>query len=121
MRARPRERKRARTFADIDAARKRYDVRDGFGSARQWKGDFYERMGFEQARAILDEQAQTPRQILGVGRAATWEEVVRAYRKEALRRHPDRAALNSMTVEAATESFKRLSAAFTILAREYRR
>jgi DnaJ-class molecular chaperone len=112
--------KAKRTFADIAAARKRYnpDV-EGYGDVRQWRGHFYQRMGWEEARRVIEQQERTPRQILGVGTAAPWSDIRSAFRKLSMDFHPDRAILNRMTVEAATEAFKQISAAYAVLEHEF--
>jgi DnaJ-class molecular chaperone len=110
----------SRSFADIDARRRRYNPEiEGYGHPRQWRGDFGERMGWEEAYRVIHEQPRTPRDILGIPLHSTWQQVVSAYRKRAMECHPDRASQNGMTVEAATEAFKNLSAAYSVLAREY--
>ena len=76
-------------------------------------------MGFEEAEEIIHGQEDTPRGILGVGLKATWEEVKKAYRAKAMLCHPDLCGTHGMTVQAATNAFKKLSAAFTVLEREY--
>lgn len=104
----------------IDAKRKRYNPEvEGFGNPHEWTSAFYERMGVEEAEQVLHGNDQSPRGILGVTIKATWDEIVRAYRKLALATHPDRAALNGMTVEDATEKFKTVNAAYAVLAREF--
>lgn len=109
-----------KTFADIDAKRKRYNPgTEGYGSTRQWRGNFYERMGWEEAQRVIDSQQRSPRQILGLGLAATWDEIRGAYRRAALNSHPDRASMNGMTIEAATELFKEISAAYSVLMHEF--
>lgn len=113
--------KRRHTFADIEAKRERYNPAvEGYGNPRQWRGEFQERMGFKEAQRIMDESPQdTPRGILGVGLRATWNEIVSAYRRKAMACHPDRAALNRMTIEHATELFKKVSAAYAVLAHQF--
>lgn len=109
-----------KSWADIDAKRKRYNPKvEGYGDARQWTGAFYERMGVEEAEQVLYGNNKSPRQILGVGVNATWEEIVGAFRKQALATHPDRIKLTGMTVESATEAFKAVSAAYTVLCQEF--
>jgi hypothetical protein len=44
-----------------------------------------------------------------------------AYRRKAMDCHPDRIAVTGMTLDAATEAFKRIGAAFAVLARELER
>lgn len=115
-----RDRKPRKTFADIAAARTHYNPEvEGFGSPRQWRSAFFQRMGWEKAQRIVDRGERTARQILGVGIFATWDEIRTAYRKLALDFHPDRAAMNGMTVEAATTAIQEINAAFEVLEHEF--
>ena len=109
-----------KAFGDIFAKYKTYDPKkEGYGSASSWAGEFHDRMGFEEAEEIIHGQNLTPRGILGVGLKATWEEIKKAYRAKSRLCHPDLCQTHGLTVEAATEAFKRLSAAFTVLEREF--
>ncbi len=109
-----------RSFADIDASRKRYKPElEGYGSPLQWTSSFYERMGVEEAEKTLYGSNATPRSILGVSIEATWAEITSAYRRLAMLKHPDRITVTGMTLEAATEAFKVLSAAYALLGREF--
>jgi hypothetical protein len=109
-----------RSFADIDAKRKRYDPEaEGYGSPRDWNDAFFERMGFEEAQRIISEQDQTPREILGLSRGATWDDVRKAYRAKASAYHPDRIAVSGLSLAKATELLTKCNAAFAILAREF--
>jgi DnaJ-class molecular chaperone len=115
-----RERKPPKTFADIAAARTHYNPRvEGYGNSHQWRGTFFQRMGWEKARRIINEQERTPREILGVGLFATWQEIRSAYRKLAMDFHPDRAAMNGMSEDAATVAFQEIGAAFEWLEHEF--
>ena len=115
-----RARKPRKTFADIAAARTHYDPSvEGYGNPRQWRGTFYQRLGWEKAQRVINEQARTPRQILGVGIFATWAEIKSAYRRLAMDFHPDRAAMNGMSVDAATVAFQEIGAAFEVLEHEF--
>jgi hypothetical protein len=108
------------SFADIDAKRKRYDPRhEGYGSRDQWRGAFRACMGFEEAEREVHKGHRTPREILGLAQRCTWSDVRVAYRKKAMDCHPDRIAVTGLTREAAEEAFKRLTAAYTLLAREF--
>ncbi len=110
----------AKSWADIDAKRKRYNPEvEGYGNAHQWTSAFYERMGVKEAEQVLYGNKKSPRQILGVEINATWEEISKAFRKLALATHPDRISITGMTVEAATEAFKVVSAAYTMLCEEF--
>jgi DnaJ-class molecular chaperone len=99
---------------------KRYDPeREGCGSTAQWRSAFRSRMSREEAQALLDAQKRTPYDILGLASGATWGEIRAAYRRLALHLHPDRAALNGLTVGAATGALQELHAAYTVLHDEF--
>lgn len=51
-------------------------------------------------------------ELLCVGRDATEEQLKKAYRKAALKWHPDK---NAGNVEQAAETFKELTAAYAVL------
>jgi len=108
-----------KTFADIDAARKRYSPEiEGYGDTSEWRDAFRERMGFDEAERIIHGQEQTPRQILGVGRAATWPEIKSAFRKLVVEFHPDRVTGEVAKIKA-TETLKKINAAYAVLAHEF--
>ncbi len=112
--------KAKRSFGDIFAKYKTYDPKvEGYGSAEQWSDSFFSRMGFEEAEEVLYGQNDTPRGLLGVGLKATWDEIKKAYRTKAMQFHPDRCGINQMKREDAEEMFKKISAAFTVLEREF--
>jgi len=91
-----------------------YDpAREGYGSPRQWRAALTERMGLDEARDTLKDRS--PYAILGVARTATGKEIVSAFRRAALACHPDRCAVHGLSPDVATERFKALTAAFTIL------
>lgn len=54
-------------------------------------------------------------QILGVSRSATEEEIKKAYKKLALKNHPDRVKGDEKEKEAASERFKKIGEAFAVL------
>ena len=89
------------------------------GDAQQWSSAFQDRMGFEEAEKIVAAQDETPRGILGVSAKALWPEIKVAYRKRAMECHPDLCAQHGLSVNAATASFKKLTAAFTVLERQF--
>jgi DnaJ-class molecular chaperone len=98
--------------------KRRYDPSEsGYGDPEQWRNAFGQRMGFEEAQAFIDKD--DPHTILGINKAAVWLEIKQAFRAAALRYHPDRAAHNNMTVDEATEKFKRINAAYTVLEKRY--
>lgn len=53
--------------------------------------------------------------LLGVSDTASESDIRKAYKKKALNCHPDKAALNNMTVEKATEVFKKVQEAYSTL------
>jgi DnaJ-class molecular chaperone len=107
---------RGRGFAP---ARKKYNPEvEGYGSPDEWASAFNQTMGFEQAQEVLRGDAQSPRQILGVGLGATWSEVRKAYRVAVVGCHPDRMKETGMTQAQAHEALKRVNAAFAVLKRE---
>lgn len=106
-----------RSFADLFARYKTYDPEvEGYGNEQQWSQQFHERMGFEEAEAIIkaNVDGKTPYEILGVTTTATVDDIKKAYRKQALLVHPDYANANGMTKEQAESAFKKLQAAYTI-------
>jgi DnaJ-domain-containing protein 1 len=110
----------SRSFADIDARRPRYNPAvEGYGNPHEWTGAFYHRMGFDEAVKVLHGKKSSPRQILGVTLQASWSEITSSYRKLAMQVHPDRIAITGMSLEAATEAFKEIGAAYAVLAREF--
>ena len=104
-----------RTFADIMGSYKLYDETEDHGNPSQWKTSFQQRMGYEEAVKIMGDTPETPHSILGVSLSASWVDIKRAYHLKALEVHPDRIALSGLTVERATEMFKKVLAAFTVL------
>lgn len=98
-----------------------YKTYDGpRGNPDSWRQAFTERMGLPEARTRVGKE--TPESILGVRAGASWSEIRSAYRAAALASHPDRAAMNGMGIEEATERFKKVVAAYTVLEdREKRR
>jgi DnaJ-domain-containing protein 1 len=89
------------------------------GNRQSWSQAFQGRMGFAEAEEIIHGQDETPRGILGVGPKATWEDVRKAYRAKSMACHPDLCSQHGLTPEAATAAFKKLTAAYTVLEREF--
>jgi hypothetical protein len=120
-----------KTFADIDAARKRYDPQvEGYGNPAEWRGSFYERMGFAEANRVKEEARARGKwrsefRIIGdaagvvISENSVWNEIKAAFRKAALNCHPDRTKVHGKSAEDATWEFQQVSAAFTILERKY--
>lgn len=107
-------------FAKIDAKRKRYNPDlEGYGNPDGWRKSFSERIGFEEAQGILRKTERDARELLGVSVAASWGEITKAFRRQALAYHPDRVRMTGMTIEAATEAFLEIRAAYSVLAHEY--
>ncbi len=82
---------------------------EGYGSSDDWRGEFRERMGLDEAKRRVG--TGSPREILGVGLSATWEEIRKAYRAKVMEHHPDRGG--------SEEAMKRVNAAFALLEREH--
>lgn len=107
-----------RTFADIKASYKTYNPSvEGFGTPDDWRGAFKARMGLEEAQRVVG--SKRARDILGLGIACLWAEVVKAYRKRIIEVHPDRIAISGISLDEATRLTKEVNAAFAILAAEF--
>ena len=87
------------------------------GNPKSWRAAFFARMGIGEAKERVGQDS--PYEILGVSSSATWAEIKSAYRQRSMACHLDRAVQNGMTVEAATEAFKRVVAAYTVLEDKY--
>ena len=110
----------AKNVRDFMSGYRRYDPSiDGYGSPKDWSDAFQQRLGFEEAEAILAAQDETPRGILGVGPKASWNEIQKAYRRKAMACHPDMCLQHGLSPAAAEAAFKQLSAAFTVLERQF--
>ena len=106
----------ARKASSFTSGYKTYDPQsEGYGNASEWVGDFYTRLGFDEAEVILAAQEETPHTILGVSPKATWAEIKKAYRAKAMECHPDRCAHTGMAPDVADAMFKKIGAAFTVL------
>lgn len=91
---------------------KTFDASNGFGNPKKWKAAFSQRMGKEEAEAILSAQAKTPHEVLGVPKNATATELKKAYRRLIMQWHPDR---NQDREEEALVQSKLIIAAFELL------
>lgn len=108
------------SFDKLFASYKHYDPKaEGYGSSTDWKRVFADRMGHEEAERIIHAQDDSPRGILGVGPKAAWDEIKKAYRKLVMQVHPDQCVNTGLSPAEATERFKRVQAAFSVLARQY--
>lgn len=88
---------------------KTYDPRtEGYGNSSEWKKAFNHRMGYDEAVNILSDD--DPYSILGISKDATTIEIKKAYRKMAMRWHPDK---NPDT--DTNEKMKKIIAAYTYL------
>lgn len=92
---------------------------EGHGGPKDWSSAFQQRLGFEEAEAVIAAQDDTPRGILGVGPKTTWDDIRKAYRAKAMTCHPDLCPQHGLAPAAAEAAFKKLSAAFTILERQF--
>ena len=75
------------------------------GSSSEWRDAFFDRIGYDNAIEVLGEY--DPLTLFKLNSNATWEEVQKAYRKEAKAAHPDRGG--------SLELMKKLNAAYEIL------
>lgn len=89
-----------------------YDPSNGYGNAGKWREAFRQRMNKEDATAILQEQQETPYQILGVAANATKAEIKKAFRTLITLWHPDK---NQHRIQEAEAMSKKIIAAYTIL------
>ena len=56
---------------------KTYDTSEGFGSPDQWRSEFFQRLGFEEAKRIL--KNKSPYDVIGVSRTASKKEAQKIY------------------------------------------
>lgn len=89
-----------------------YDTSNGFGNARKWRKALYEKMSHDDAKAVIETQAETPHEILGVSAGASEAEIKKAFRKLILFWHPDKNPRQPQQAEAMS---KKIIAAYTIL------
>lgn len=95
---------------------KRYNPKkEGYGNPSQWTQAFNARMGFDEAKKTLG--SKDPFEVLGLQSNATWDEIKSAYRKLAMKYHPDR---NPGDLEVV-EKFKEVQAAYEILEEKHGR
>lgn len=88
---------------------------EGYGNAKQWRGEFHSTMGFEEAEEVLRAApGDTPLGILGLPLGSTWNAIKSAYRRLAREWHPD-----VCKKPEALEQMKRINAAYVILERQY--
>jgi DnaJ-class molecular chaperone len=98
---------------DFMSGYKTYDTSAGYGSPKQWRASFSDRMGMDEAVEIMGKQSETPFAILGIAKNASAEEIKKAYRKLAIKWHPDKNPDNKAEAE---KMFIKIKAAYTILA-----
>lgn len=97
---------------------RRYDAdREGYGSSRQWRSAFRERMGADEAREVLRDKH--PLAVLGLSAGATWNEIRRAYRALAMKFHPDHCGVRGIPEAEATERMKEINAAYVLLEHQH--
>ena len=90
---------------------KQYDPeKEGYGDPFQWREQFYQRMGIEEAQEILN--TDNPYDILGIKHGASKKEVTKAFHIMAFKWHPDK---NPDNLEHATEMMKKINAAYSWL------
>jgi len=81
------------------------------GSASEWRGDFFDRMGFDKAVEILG--SDDPMVVFGLKGDSTWADVVKMYRKLAIKHHPDKGG--------DVESMKKINAAYEVLEARFKK
>lgn len=89
---------------------KKYNpAEEGFGNPDQWRGAFFDRLGFEKAVEVLG--SDDPLVVFGLQRDASWADVLVAYRRLAREHHPD--------LGGTKEAMQKVNAAFEVLERRY--
>lgn len=86
---------------------------EGYGDPEQWQQSFSARMGYEKAKEFLGET--DPYSVLGILSNSTWEIIKSAYRKMAMKWHPDRNIGDS----DAVKMFKKVQAAYEVLEKKH--
>lgn len=95
----------------MDVYKKRYDpTTEGFGSPSQWSKAFNKRMSLDEAKTYVKDQS--PFDILEVANSSDWDTVKKAFRKIAMKWHPDK---NPNNIVEAEERMKKILAAYTII------
>lgn len=95
----------------MNVYKKRYNPEvEGFGSPSQWRREFNKRMSLDEAKAHVKDQS--PFDILEVASSSTWDIVRKAYRKMAMKWHPDK---NPENEAEANEKMKSIVAAYTVI------
>ena len=97
---------------DFMGGYKTYDTSNGFGSAKEWRSSFSERMSKEEAQEVINGQRETPYSILGISATATKDEIKKAYRKLIMQWHEDR---NPNNTEEAKAMSRKIIAAYSLL------
>jgi hypothetical protein len=89
----------------------RYKIQDGpWGSPDEWRGAFFERMGIDKALETLG--ANDPLAWFDLKANALWSDVVTAYRKAALKYHPDRNGGDDSLMKKTNAAYEVLEARF---------
>jgi DnaJ-domain-containing protein 1 len=81
---------------------------EGYGNEDQWNAAFKHRMGWDEAKTILNNDDAYS--ILGIVFGSTFAEIKSAFRKMAMKYHPDR----NPGVDT-TEKMQKIIAAYTLL------
>jgi len=96
---------------DFLSGYKKYNpTEEGYGDSWSWRKAFYQRLSPDEAKRILNEK--DPYEILGIRHNATIEDIKKAYKREAMKWHPDR---NPDNLEYATKRMQLINAAYCLL------
>lgn len=97
-------------------------AKEGYGSASEWASCFNVRMGFKEAQAHKASRGwgddwKTLGDIaeVHIDENSMWGEIKKAFRKAAMKCHPDRCTQHGMSQDEATATFKDASAAYAML------